>query len=67
LRGIRLVRQEKKVVLYLAPGKEFVDVRTEADLNQLLGSCDPGIRERVEREAEKEQQPDLESRRAHRL
>jgi hypothetical protein len=47
----RLVREDKKVAIYLAPRKEFVEVRSRSDWARLLSECDPDMQLRVKRES----------------
>lgn len=52
---LRLVRNHKKVVVYIAPDHEFVDVKTENDWEQFLSRCADALRERVAKESLVEQ------------
>jgi hypothetical protein len=47
---INMVRQNKPVVVYLAPKKVFQNVRSSDDLNVLLSNCDTATVRRFERE-----------------
>lgn len=46
---LRLVRQEKKTVLYNVPRREFHTVRNSVDWRNLLAQCDEALRQRFER------------------
>lgn len=43
----RLVRQEKKVVVYSAPGKHFLTLRAEADLENLVLTCGKDVQDKI--------------------
>jgi hypothetical protein len=43
----RLLRQDKKVVVYATPAKRFLTLRTEADREHLLSGCGRDVREKV--------------------
>lgn len=47
---INMLRQDKPVVVYLAPHKAFQNLRTADDLAGLLGKCEPASVQRFERE-----------------
>lgn len=47
---INMVRQDKPVVVYLAPKKRFKNVRTTNDVIELLGNCDRASLQRFQRE-----------------
>ena len=47
---VNLLRQDKPVVVYLAPKKAFQNLRTIADLQELLGKCDRASVQRFEEE-----------------
>lgn len=47
---INMVRQNKPVVVYLAPKKAFQNLRSTDDLNALLANCDKASLRRFERE-----------------
>ena len=47
---INMVRQNKPVVVYLAPRKTFQNLRSQADVADLLSNCDRASVERFERE-----------------
>ena len=51
---VSLVRQHKPVVVYFAPAKCFMNVRTQKDIASLLGRCDPSALARFERELDLE-------------
>jgi hypothetical protein len=53
----RLLRQHKKTVVYVAPDRRFVDVRSEDDWAGLIGGCSADLRARIEREAAAEASP----------
>lgn len=43
----RLVRQEKKVVVYSAPVKRFLTLKAEADWKHLMSSCGRDVQEKI--------------------
>lgn len=47
---INMVRQDKPVVVYLAPKKAFQNVRSAGDVMDLLSNCDRASVQRFERE-----------------
>jgi len=47
---INMVRQQKPVVVYLAPKKAFWNLRSADDVLELLGACDRASVQRLERE-----------------
>jgi hypothetical protein len=49
----RLVRLNKKVVIYEAPEQRFIEIRSEADWQQLLARCPLELRQQVEAEGER--------------
>ena len=49
---INMLRQDKPVVVYLAPQKAFQNIRSADDLADLLNKCDRASVERFERELE---------------
>jgi hypothetical protein len=51
LNVFRLVRLQKKVVVYLAPSRRFVEVKTETDWEALMQVCDAGLRQRIREES----------------
>ena len=52
---LRLIRHHKKVVIYVAPDHEFVDVKNESDWEQFLARCADELKQRIEKEAVVEQ------------
>jgi hypothetical protein len=46
-----LVRDSKPVVVYLSPAKEFINVKTPADIDALLAQAAPAARNEVRRRA----------------
>ena len=52
---LRLIRNRKMAVVYVAPDHELVDVKTESDWEQFLSRCPDGLRERVAKESLVEQ------------
>ena len=50
LNVFRLFHEQKKVVVYLSESKEFVDLKSEADLERLIAGCTPELRHRLERD-----------------
>lgn len=54
----RLIHRQKKVIVHVAPMKEFVDLRSEADLVALVSRFDPDLLQRLERESAAEQRAD---------
>lgn len=51
---LRLARDNKKVVLFVAPDKEFINVENDQDWLRLVAICDPEIRDRIARESSSE-------------
>lgn len=47
---VNMIRQEKPVVVYLAPTKKFQNLRSSADVADLLTNCDRASVQRFERE-----------------
>jgi hypothetical protein len=47
---INMIRQNKPVVVYLAPKKVFQNLRSRDDISELLRKCDRASVERFERE-----------------
>ena len=47
---INMIRQDKLVVVYLAPRKAFQNIRCVDDVVDLLSKCDPACVQRFERE-----------------
>lgn len=47
---VNMVRQNKPVVVYLAPRKSFLNLRSDSDLADLLSNCDRASVQRFERE-----------------
>lgn len=47
---INMIRQNKPVVVYLAPQKTFQNLRSPDDVTELLSKCDRASVERFERE-----------------
>ena len=47
---INMIRQNKPVVVYLAPKKKFRNLRSADDVFELLGTCDRASVQRLERE-----------------
>lgn len=47
----RLLRQDKKVVVYATPAKRFLTLKAEADLERLVSTCGRDVREKVLRSA----------------
>jgi hypothetical protein len=43
----RLVRQEKKVVVYSAPVKRFLTLKAEADWEHLMATCGRDVQEKI--------------------
>jgi len=54
---INMIRQEKPVVVYLAPKKTFQNLRSPSDVVDLLGNCDRASVRRFERELGIEHMP----------
>lgn len=61
---LRLVRHHKKVVVYVAPDHEFIDVKNENDWEQFLARCAGELRQRVAKESIVEQRGDRTSTQA---
>jgi len=59
---LRLLRQQKKVAVYVSPIGAFEDLHRETDLDALVSHHAPELRERLERESYTEQRA-AESRR----
>src|SRR3970282_506020 len=47
----RLLRQDKKVVVYATPAKRFLTLKTEADWERLVSGCRRDVREKIFRDA----------------
>lgn len=62
----RLIQRHKKVVVYVAPKQEFVDVKSEDDWVEFLAHCEAPLRERIAKEsaAELGDLPSKDNRRA---
>lgn len=45
----RLVKQRKRVVVYLVPSKEFVTLRNKSDWETFLAHCGKKVQERIKR------------------
>lgn len=54
---LRLVRHHKKVVLFVAPDRVFIEVKDDDDWTRLVASCARELRERVEQESSGEVHP----------
>jgi hypothetical protein len=52
---LRLIQRHKKVVVYVAPKHEFVDVKSENDWQQFLAQCEEPLKDRVAKEFVAEQ------------
>lgn len=52
---LRLVRNNKTAVVYVAPDHEFVDVRNESDWERFLSRCGDKLKERIAKESLAEQ------------
>ena len=61
---LRLLRRQKKVVVYVSPAKAFVDLQVDDDLEALVLRFAPDLRQRLERESATEQRDDRNSRQA---
>lgn len=48
---LRLIQRHKKVVVYVAPKHEFVDVKSENDWEEFLAHCGEPLKERVAKES----------------
>lgn len=51
LNVLRLLRQEKKVVIYSSPSDEFSELKNRTDWDEFLSRCPAYVRERVQKEA----------------
>lgn len=51
---LRLIQRHKKVVVYVAPKHEFVDVKSESDWEEFLARCEPPLKDRVAKESSAE-------------
>ncbi len=56
----RLIRQEKKVAVYVSPDKKFIDLKRESDWDRFTAQYAPALRERVERQTAHEQRHPLQ-------
>ena len=45
--AVRLVRQEKKVVIYSPPGKRFLTLKVESDWEHLMSTCGRDVQEKI--------------------
>ncbi|MFQ5913461.1 MAG: hypothetical protein ACE5JS_09785 [Nitrospinota bacterium] len=63
----RLVKQHKKVVVYMVPTKEFSTLRDEADWGRVLSRCGKDVRERIKRYADFDEWPSKSARQARLL
>ncbi len=52
---LRLIRQGKKVVVYISPEREFVDLKGYTEWNNLLSRCPSDLRKRIDRETSAEE------------
>ncbi len=52
---LRLVRHHKKAVVYIAPDRQFVEVKSETDWSDLLEKCTPELKLRIAKEESAEQ------------
>jgi len=43
----RLLRQDKKVVVYATPAKRFLTLKAEADWEHLVSTCERDVREKI--------------------
>lgn len=57
LNVLRLLRQEKKVVLYDVPGHRVLDLKTGDDWRGFVAALDPELRGEMERKADIEERP----------
>lgn len=48
---LRLIQRHKKVVIYVAPRHEFVDVKSENDWEEFLSHCAEPLKDRVAKES----------------
>ena len=48
---LRLIQRHKKVVVYVAPKHEFVDVKSENDWERFLAHCEAPLKDRVAKES----------------
>lgn len=48
---LRLIKRHKKVVVYVAPKHEFVEVKSEPDWEDFLAHCEEPLKERVAKES----------------
>ena len=63
----RLVQRRKKVVVYVAPDREFVDLKAEPDWDRFVARCPDDLRTRIEKEAVGERNGDAGPRQARLL
>lgn len=51
---LRLIQRHKKVVVYVAPKHDFVDVKSERDWEDFLAHCEAPLQERIAKESSAE-------------
>ena len=51
---LRLIRQGKKVVIYVSPDREFLNVKEESDWDEIISQCPPDLRKKIARESSAE-------------
>lgn len=54
---LRLVWRHKKGVVFIAPDREFIDIKDDEDWSRLVADCAPNLRDRIEHEASAELSP----------
>jgi hypothetical protein len=57
LNAYRLLGQQKKVVIYCVPQKRFLDLKSGAEWDRLVSSCDSELRRKIEQRLELEKTP----------
>jgi adenine-specific DNA-methyltransferase len=65
LNVLRLVHAGKKAAVYVSPMREFVNVASEDELDDLVSRYAPSIRERLDREVRGEGGHELADRQLH--
>jgi hypothetical protein len=48
---LRLIRQDKKVAVYVSPDRAFLEVKAESDWNAIVTGCPAELRRKIDRES----------------
>jgi adenine-specific DNA-methyltransferase len=56
---MRLIGLQKKVVIYIVPDKQFMELHSMDDWRGLLESCNPAVRRKVQQRAAREMSSDV--------